>query len=306
MKLTTRNRRIILTLLFFFLASIALLRFFVEIKNVTSSDGNLVCSREPNMTQINAIIRDLELKGCDPTKVVNLGSQSENRFAQGFMSQHGQDQWVQTSIFQRLPPILHGYFIEFGARDGIEHSNTYFFEKQGWDGLLIEPTEADFNKLLINRPRSTALHGALCDKAGKRNFWLVSWPGWSGLEDNLRKSGAAAEIDRMVAEGTWSKEVFPMQCYFLADYVRKRKHIHILSADCEGCEAEVFSTFPWNDVIIDVVIRERQCANIAKERETILFMANHGFKLVNWQSSDLIYLRNQLACELGFGGCHCH
>jgi hypothetical protein len=107
----------------FFLVSITFLRYFLNIK--PHSNGNQECSKEPNMTQVNAILRDLELQGCDdPLRYVNIGNKSENSFAQGFRSQFGQDQWIQSRIFSRLPPIR-GYFVEFGARDGIEHSRFF-------------------------------------------------------------------------------------------------------------------------------------------------------------------------------------
>jgi FkbM family methyltransferase len=36
-----------------------------------------------------------------------------------------------------------GVFVEAGANDGIEQSNTYYFEKfRGWTGLLVEPVPA--------------------------------------------------------------------------------------------------------------------------------------------------------------------
>ena len=33
-----------------------------------------------------------------------------------------------------------GFYVELGANDGIQQSNTFFFEKyRGWKGVLIEP-----------------------------------------------------------------------------------------------------------------------------------------------------------------------
>lgn len=33
-----------------------------------------------------------------------------------------------------------GFFIELGSNDGVEQSNTYYFEKyKNWSGILIEP-----------------------------------------------------------------------------------------------------------------------------------------------------------------------
>ena len=38
-----------------------------------------------------------------------------------------------------------GYFVELGANDGVNQSNTLYFEKfRGWHGVLIEPYEPKF------------------------------------------------------------------------------------------------------------------------------------------------------------------
>lgn len=45
-----------------------------------------------------------------------------------------------------------GYFVEFGAYDGVETSNTYLLEKKhGWDGLLIEPLPRFRESIINNR-----------------------------------------------------------------------------------------------------------------------------------------------------------
>ena len=43
------------------------------------------------------------------------------------------------------------YFLDIGANDGISNSSTFFLEKKGWDGLLIEPNIYLINVLIKNR-----------------------------------------------------------------------------------------------------------------------------------------------------------
>jgi len=45
-----------------------------------------------------------------------------------------------------------GFFVEFGATDGITLSNTYIFEKYcNWTGILAEPLPIWHNDLIKNR-----------------------------------------------------------------------------------------------------------------------------------------------------------
>lgn len=62
-----------------------------------------------------------------------------------------------------------GFFVEAGANDGIEQSNTLYFERhRGWRGLLVEPLPALAAACRLNRPRCIVEQAALVpfDHAG--------------------------------------------------------------------------------------------------------------------------------------------
>ena len=48
-----------------------------------------------------------------------------------------------------------GFYIECGANDGVNQSNTWYLEKKlDWKGLLVEPIEVVFNELKKNRSKN--------------------------------------------------------------------------------------------------------------------------------------------------------
>lgn len=50
------------------------------------------------------------------------------------------------------------YFVDIGASDGIELSNTYLLEKEyNWKGICVEPIPYRFNDLCNNRKKITLL-----------------------------------------------------------------------------------------------------------------------------------------------------
>jgi hypothetical protein len=56
-----------------------------------------------------------------------------------FRSASGQDKFIPETLYQQDYKCCQGVFVEFGARDGIQDSNTFVFEqKLGWKGLLFE------------------------------------------------------------------------------------------------------------------------------------------------------------------------
>lgn len=62
-----------------------------------------------------------------------------------YYSQAGQDKWVLEKVGNK------GFFVDVGAYDGIESSNTYALELAGWDGICFEPNPEAFAKLKKNR-----------------------------------------------------------------------------------------------------------------------------------------------------------
>ena len=88
-------------------------------------------------------------------------------------SQAGQDLWLWDNVFSDQPDLGTGFFIEFGARDGVHESNSYFFEKEMlWRGILAEAVPSEHGQIAQNRPRSAAINGAVCESDEPALFTL--------------------------------------------------------------------------------------------------------------------------------------
>lgn len=221
---------------------------------------------------------------------------SADRFDKGFHSEYGQDEWTFHQFFSNFSEP-EGFFVEFGARDGIDHSNSYFFETRlGWQGILVEPVHSEYLKLSTHRPKSKALHGALCVREGSETFVSLDGElmGWSGFESVLRIKGHWDHINSVVASGRASMTKVQVQCYNLNSELRKlgKSRVHFLSADCEGCEIDVLRHLNWDEIFIDVVLRERHNNAEIESREASFMYAN-GFVLVEWDTSDMVFVNKR-------------
>ena len=77
-------------------------------------------------------------------------------------SQLGQD----LKVLKHYNNKYNGFFIEIGASDGIELSNTYLLETQyGWKGICCEPIPNKFEKLVKNRPNALCCNKALYNQS---------------------------------------------------------------------------------------------------------------------------------------------
>ena len=84
----------------------------------------------------------IRFKGLFPTKLKTLVKKFKK-----FNGYDGLDKRMLKYINYK-----NGFYIECGANDGVNQSNTWYFEKQlGWKGLLIEPVKEVFVELKKNR-----------------------------------------------------------------------------------------------------------------------------------------------------------
>jgi FkbM family methyltransferase len=133
-----------------------------------------------------------------------------------------------------------GYFVEFGAHDGVELSNTYRLERDlGWSGIVAEPNPSQHEALRRNR-RCTISPKCVWTKTGERLTFSVvdAAPALSTLETFQ----AGDMHDR---KGARSIEV---ETISLNDMLREHgapRRIDYMSIDTEGSELAILEAFDF-------------------------------------------------------------
>lgn len=117
-----------------------------------------------------------------------------------FRAQFGEDRILWQVFRQRRS----GYFMEIGAYDGVNLSNTYFLEQMGWHGVLVEPIEDLCLRAAASRPRSRVIQAAISRKGshGTAKFTITqNVPVLSYLNTDQD------HVDRCLKEGATLVEV---------------------------------------------------------------------------------------------------
>ena len=134
-----------------------------------------------------------------------------------------------SGTFERVRKFLpkSGTFVEAGAVDGFFESNTYCLERfEGWNGLLVEPSEELFDRLKFNRPRSVHYNCALVAQIN------------DGKPVTLIGSHAMAKVEMSTGGESSSSVIIGRSLSSILDEVGLRE-IDFLSLDVEGFENEV-------------------------------------------------------------------
>lgn len=135
-----------------------------------------------------------------------------------------------------------GFFVEIGASDGINLSNTYLLESQyKWKGICCEVIPKNFEKLIKNRPNSICYNEAVYNNTGLTVTFYIS-------NKNNLLSGIANYIDRHKSTVDSNKTCIRVQTISLLDVLNNANapsFIEYMSLDTEGSEFEILKNFDF-------------------------------------------------------------
>ena len=214
-----------------------------------------------------------------------------------YPSQYGQEYWIH-EIFEDILP-QHGYFLEFGARDGVQHSNTFYFDRTfGYDGVLIEAVPDDYNQAIRNRERYgvSVYHGVACGRADvEQSKKFVFDPNLEGLGmvAEEKKEEKVQKLEKMASEREQKPRVseLTLKCLDVQQYVifNRIESLVMMSVDCEGCELSVLRDFDFEKTPVSILLVE-----INDDLEDILnILIPAGFIPVNARTSDIILVSRE-------------
>lgn len=166
-----------------------------------------------------------------------------------------------------------GFFVEFGATNGISISNTYMLENHfGWKGILVEPGLIWHEELYKNRPNAKIDISCVWKEDGSKiTFNETKIPvyatidAYSSSDTNNRTNGKKYEVETITLLSLLDKHNAPE----VIDY---------LSIDTEGSELDILKAF-FNTNLkykIKIITCEH---NFTKNREEIYnLLVQHGYE----------------------------
>jgi FkbM family methyltransferase len=178
-------------------------------------------------------------------------------------------------------PNHKGFFVEFGATDGVEYSNSWLLEKQyGWAGILAEPGRSWHHDLLKNRSCSIDKRCVYSSSGEEVMFSEVR--GARVLSTISRFQGA--DHHETLRQNMTSYLVPTVSLKDLLDFHKAPKNIDFLSIDTEGSEAEILEAFDFSAYSFSLICVEH---NFTSNRNRIHdLLVSHGYKRVRTELSE--------------------
>jgi FkbM family methyltransferase len=198
-------------------------------------------------------------------------------------SANNEDKWIYENLFkgkrnESMGNNVQGTFVEIGAYNGMDESNSRFFEVcLGWEGLLVEGQPGNYQRLLRNRPFAHKMSFApSCDAEYEKVNKTIQFANYpftnSGLKGHAKSYDTKLHVD--VPCGPFSPVLEDIFAF-------SNKRINFFSLDVEGAENLVLKTMDFSKVMIDVIMIEswnNHCQNNCEVREQVRQkMAAEGF-----------------------------
>ena len=158
-----------------------------------------------------------------------------------------------------------GTFVEVGANDPVQLSQTYHLERLGWDGILIEPLR-EYAERLRSKRRARVFEVA----AGA--------PEDEGRELPLLVAGALSTLNASIVEDVRASEVRQVKVRTLDSVLAEAgiERVDFLSVDVEGAELAVLRGFSIARYRPRLILVEDDVQDLGKHA----YLTARGYKLV--------------------------
>lgn len=177
-----------------------------------------------------------------------------------------------------------GYFVELGANDGINQSNTFHLEKfKGWKGVLVEPIPHNFLNCLKIRSQKTHVFSNACVsfeyhekfvEIQYSNLMSVSLNLESDISDPISHANLGkqflSESEKVFTFGAVARTL-----QSILEEARSPSLIDLLSLDVEGSEIEVLKGINHDKYKFKYICIE--CRDINKMEK---YLNSKGYRLI--------------------------
>ena len=184
-------------------------------------------------------------------------------------SQSGEDAIIDRILGNKKD----GIYLDIGAYDPYEMSNTKRFYDRGWHGVNIEPEPGRYEKIKQARLRDINLNVGLARTNGVLTFYDVEPAALATFSAERAK-----EVERMGAKIKRTIEVKVISLASVLEDQLKGAPVDFCTLDAEGMDLEILKSNHWKRFRPRVICVE--VSNEARENEetTETFLTNLGYR----------------------------
>jgi FkbM family methyltransferase len=205
------------------------------------------------------------------------------------MNREAKPAWESELVWQFFDRQRDGFFLDIGANDPKDSSQTWLLEQQGWRGILVEPQAALCARLRQERPRSQVFQLA-CGAPGHPPQLALH------IADEHSKSSL---VPNAVDAGTHYARTEMVPVLTVDELLRQTQAARpdFVSIDVEGAQLDVLRGFSLGQHQPKLLLVEDHLHNLKVHRH----MAREGYRLVKRTGLNNWYIRRHQPFHLSSG-----
>jgi len=251
---------------------------FTVFLNSSISDSSLIKDSEIyELRKSNAAFHFMsksDLMGNSPVKQVS-------EYISASKSQLGQDVLALSYVGTGKP----GYFVEFGATNGLDLSNTYMLEKKfGWKGILCEPAKIWHKDLFSNRDSIIDTRCVFNSTGEQLDFSEATTSHLSTVEKFVESDSHTRKVS----------ERYKVTTVTLGDLLRDHKapnYIDFISIDTEGSEYLILRDFDFEKYQFGLICVEHNFTENRGKISDLLYSKGYKKVFEDFSAFDDWYVR---------------
>ena len=140
-------------------------------------------------------------------------------------------------VFAGLQPTRKGFYVDVGAHNPVEGSNTYRLYRRGWRGITVEPNPDAEQPFRRWRPRDIHVVEGVSQTAGRLEYFR--------FQNSVMNTFSVDRANHIQEHGevmTGSRTIptRPLRDIIMA--TSKDVHVDLLTVDCEGLDLDVLQS----------------------------------------------------------------
>lgn len=174
-----------------------------------------------------------------------------------------------------------GTFLDCGAYDGVDLSNTRALAEQGWSGICVEPMSKAFEKLCLNYKENKNVY---CYEVA---LGLVNGIFHFNENDTYYSTISDAETKRWVSDSTIKFKKKEVEVLDFDTFLKQShfKKFDFISIDCEGVDYDILTQMDLKALECKMICVEH---NSVDTKKYIDYIEKFGFKTVHINPENLL------------------
>ena len=182
-----------------------------------------------------------------------------------------------------------GFYVDIGAFDGVELSNTYVMSQMGWSGICVECNPYIIQKLIENRASDKC-------KICTNPIWSVDGKVLDFHSNEMLSF--ATEKDGL--SDSRSLPTVSISLNTLLEKYQAPKNIDYISLDVEGVEFDILNSFDFNKWNVKCWTIEHNLQNTQESFQNFVDIAmlllKHNY-LIKWHDWDIFAIKDDFYPE---------